>query len=134
MLSEYKVPNAGVELLDKEQGISDLEAPFIAYAGNEFVLVYEKNDAKVSYLWQGKQIKVDMDYFQNIWSGVALLAEPTAESIEPNYRQNRKQEWMIRAKPLLLMVIVSCLLIFSCIEAGVCTSITKFLIQPSVKG
>lgn len=35
MLSEYKVPNAGVELLDKEQGISDLEAPFIAYAGNE---------------------------------------------------------------------------------------------------
>ena len=104
MLSGYKIPNAGVEILNKEQGIKDLEPPFMAYAGNEFVLVYEKDDAKVSYLWQGKRVKVDMDYFQRIWSGVVLLAEPTAESVEPNYRQNRKWEWMERIKPFLLLM------------------------------
>lgn len=128
MLLEYKIPNAGVEILNKEQGIKDLEPPFMAYAGNEFVLVYEKDDVKVSYLWQGKRIKVDMDYFQRIWSGVVLLAEPTAESVEPNYRQNRKWEWMERIKPFLLLAMVSCLLIFSCAEAGVCSSLIKFFI------
>lgn len=128
MLSEYKIPNAGVEILNKEQGIKDLETPFIAYAGNEFVLVYEKDDENVSYLWQDKQISVDMDYFQKMWSGVVLLAEPTSDSIEPDYRGNRKRAWMGRIKPLLLLAIVSCLLIFSCVEAGMCTSITKSLL------
>lgn len=42
MLSEYKIPNAGIEILNKESGLKELEVPFIAYAGNEFVLVYEK--------------------------------------------------------------------------------------------
>ena len=38
MLSEYKTPNAGIEVLNKESGIKELEVPFIVYIGNYFVL------------------------------------------------------------------------------------------------
>lgn len=128
MLSEYKIPNAGIEFLNKENGIKELEVPFIAYAGNEFVLVYEKDNEKISYLWQGKQINIAIDYFKNIWSGVVLLAEAENESIEQNYSQNCKREWMERAKILLLLMIASSLFIFSCVGAGVFSSTIKFLL------
>ena len=91
MLSEYKIPNAGIEILNKESGLKELEVPFIAYAGNEFVLVYEKDNEKISYLWQNKQINIGVDYFKNIWSGIVLIAEAEEESIEQNYIQNYRR-------------------------------------------
>lgn len=128
MLSEYKTPNAGIEVLNKESGIKELEAPFIAYIGNEFVLVYEKNDEQISYLWQGKLINIEIDYFKSIWSGIVLLAEADNESIEQNYTQNCRREWKSRVKILLLLMIVSSLLIYSCLEAGVFSNVIKFLL------
>lgn len=128
MLSEYKIPNAGIEILNKESGLKELEVPFIAYAGNEFVLVYEKDNEKISYLWQNKQINIGVDYFKNIWSGIVLIAEAEEESIEQNYIQNYRREWKDRVKTLLLLVITSSLLVFSCVDAGVFSSIIRFLL------
>lgn len=126
MLSEYQIQNVGVNFSNKEIGLNELEVPFIAHAGNEFVLVYEKNDKKVSYLWQGKQIDIAIDYFKQIWSGVVLLAEPDKDSIEPNYAISYKKEWLGRIKTLVLLLIISSLFVFSCIEIKVFSNLGIF--------
>lgn len=128
MLSEYKIKNVGVDMSNKNEGINELEAPFIAHAGNEFILVYEKDDKKISYLWQGKHINIDIDYFKSTWSGVVLLAESNEESIEPDYAQKRKMEWIGRIKNYLLLVIVSSLFIFFCITAETIFNVRMLLI------
>lgn len=127
MLSEYKIQNIGIKISNKDTGIKDIETPFIAHAGNEFVLVYKINDKKTHYLWQDKQIKIETEYFKSIWSGVVLLAEPNEESIEPNYEQNRKIEWINQIKAILLPVIISSLLIFSSIKTGIFSNLGMIL-------
>ena len=98
MLSEYKVANAGMKVSDKKSGLEELAVPFIAHAGNEFVLVYKKDSKDVSYLWNGKDIRIGRERFLEIWSGNVLLAEADEESCEPDYERHRRFEWWERLK------------------------------------
>lgn len=118
MLSEYDVENIGVIISNKKEGIKALEVPFIAHLGNEFVTVFKKNEYRISYMWQDKRIDVPVDKFIEIWSGVVLLAEPDAESIEPNYRQNKRKEWLGKIQISLLFLIVSGMILFSYLTEG----------------
>lgn len=118
MLSEYNIENEGVKIFNKEEGINALETPFIAHAGNEFVAVFEKNEHSISYIWQDKRIDVAIDKFLEIWSGVVLLAEPDERSVEPNYVENRKKEWLNKAQISLLLLIFSGILLFSYVTKG----------------
>lgn len=91
MLTLYGVENIAIRLEDKRQ-ICEIETPFIAYAGNEFVLVKKISNGVVDYLWHDKNVKADFEQFKDIWSGVLLVAEANENSIEPNYFENRKKD------------------------------------------
>ena len=119
MLSEYKVANAGMKVSDKKSGLEELAVPFIAHAGNEFVLVYKKDSKDVSYLWNGKDIRIGRERFLEIWSGNVLLAEADEESCEPDYERHRRFEWWERLKGCILFAALAGLCLFVGIMTGV---------------
>jgi len=85
MLSDYGIENAGTRIADKEQDLFNIECPFIAHIGSDFVVVYKIEPDKVHYLWNGKKISLSVSEFVKTWTGVVLLAETTTRSIEPDY-------------------------------------------------
>lgn len=111
MLLEYNIENVGVNITNKRKGIKELEVPYIAHVGDEFVVVFKKDDEKISYLWQGKQIDVTIDRFIEVWSGIVLLAESNEKSVEPNYVENQRKEWLGKIRVFLLFFIVSGMLL-----------------------
>lgn len=110
MLEEYGIPNAGVRINDKN--IHSLEVPFIAHIGNDFVVVNQVTDKQIHYHWRDKDIKVPIEQFQNLWSGVALIAEPDETSIEPEYEQHRKQYLLNVYQNVLLVSILIIVLLW----------------------
>jgi len=92
MLSDYGIENAATRIEDKEYDLFNIELPFIAHTGSDFVVVYKIDNDNVSYFWNGKPITIPVSQFVQTWSGVVLLAEPTPNSKEPAYSENRKKE------------------------------------------
>jgi thiol-disulfide isomerase/thioredoxin len=107
MLSYYNVENQGIKAKDKSAIVPELETPFIAYVGNDFVTVTGINDNRVDYIWENKKISVPIEEFINLWSGVTLLTETTENSIEPDYKEHHKQEFISVAKQGLLIMIIT---------------------------
>jgi len=104
MLSDYGVENAGTRIEDKEKNIFNIELPFIAFTGGNFVVVYKVESDKVYYLWNGKKITLFVSQFIQIWSGIILLAETTPDSIEPDYQEHRKKElFNVTQKSILIL-------------------------------
>ena len=115
MLSDYHVQTLALRLEKKASELSELDAPFIAFANNEFVLVHRLSPEQISYYWRdGKSITLDVNTFLGTWSGVVLLAEKTEQSGEPDYKKHRKAEWVNRGEKILLggvCLILLCLLL-----------------------
>ena len=106
MLSDYSIDNAGTKIKDKENDLFNIETPFVAYTGNDFITVYKVSSENVSYMWNGKDISVSPTAFIQQWTGIVLLAETNEESIEPNYKENKKkQAFNLIQKSLLLLTI-----------------------------
>ncbi|MEY8489005.1 vitamin K epoxide reductase family protein [uncultured Parabacteroides sp.] len=105
MLTLYGVENIAIRLEDKKQ-ICDIETPFIAHAGNDFVLVKKIYNGVVDYLWHDKNITVNFEQFKEIWSGILLVAEANENSIEPDYLENRKKEIFDSILSVLLYVLL----------------------------
>ena len=104
MLSDYSVENNAIRIGDKEENIFNIESPFIAHLGNDFVAVYKINKDNVSYIWNGKPITISVSQFCQAWSGVVLLAEALPNSIEPDYSENRKKELFTIAQKGILAI------------------------------
>ena len=102
MLSDYGIENAGTRITDKEKDLFNIETPFIAHTGSDFVVVNKVDSDKVHYLWNGKKIILPVSEFIQSWSGIVLLTETTPASIEPDYKQNRKKELLTVAQKLIL--------------------------------
>ena len=119
MLSDYGIRNAGTRIEDKETDIFNIECPFVAHAGGDFVVVWnvenpttanpeierekdELNRGVVHFIRDGKKITAPVAKFIQSWTGVILLAETTPDSIEPNYREHRKNEWLAFAQQSIL--------------------------------
>ncbi len=113
MLSDYGIANKGFKTDNKAVVLQSLETPFIAHAGGDLVVVMRINKDTVHYRWYGKEIKTSLDEFIESWSGVVLLAETNENSIEPNYKENRKKEWSIILQQYGLLAAVGLL-------AGLC--------------
>ena len=92
MLTDYGIDNEGLRLDNKQENLPLLDAPFIAYSGNDFVVVSKNTPQKIDYIWRNKTISVTVDEFLKIWSGVVLLAEANVNSGEPDYWLHRKKE------------------------------------------
>jgi len=56
-------------------------------------VVFKITAERIYYLWYGKNINITIDEFLQTWTGVVLLAETDENSIEPDYRDNRKKEY-----------------------------------------
>ena len=120
MLSDYGIENAGTRITDKEKDLFNIECPFIAHSGGDFVVVYKtpnwllpnvvshggdlEQDSSIHYIRNGKKITLPVKEFIKSWSGIILLAETTPDSIEPEYKEHRKKElFNIAQKTIILL-------------------------------
>lgn len=108
MLAVYKIPNTGVQVDDKE--LSGIVTPFIAHVSNDFVVVKRIKGETISYIWRGKHITVSVEEFKRLWSGIALIAEPKDNSIEPEYEKHSRKDLFISVQKLGLIIMLVVLL------------------------
>ncbi|MDR0863759.1 MAG: hypothetical protein LBO74_02350, partial [Candidatus Symbiothrix sp.] len=113
MLSDYGIANAGTKIADKQTDLFNIELPFIAHLGSEFVVVYKIDTDKVHYLWNGKNTSIPVDDFFQAWTGIILLAEPTPDSVEPEYKEHWKKELLNSIQNYLLLFSGSLLLVLA---------------------
>ena len=104
MLSDYGIRNAGTRISDKDNDIFNIECPFVAHAGGDFVVVYKVDSEKVLSIRNNKNITIPIEKFIQSWSGVILLAETTSNSIEPEYKEHRKKELFNIAQKSILFL------------------------------
>ncbi|MCL2651738.1 MAG: cysteine peptidase family C39 domain-containing protein [Candidatus Azobacteroides sp.] len=89
MLSDYGIENAATRVDNKEKDIAEIETPFIAHFGGDFVVVHKIESDIVSFLWRGVKHILPVSEFSSAWSGIILLAESSDRSIEPDYRVHK---------------------------------------------
>lgn len=105
MLKECKIPNAGFRV--KEKNVELLDTPFIVYFMGDFALVKKYDSTNVYMYWQDREIIANLESFYNAWDGTVLIAEPNETSIEHNYYNNRKHEFLSKIKsysPLIFLI------------------------------
>ncbi|MDL2265591.1 hypothetical protein LJC43_04335 [Parabacteroides sp. OttesenSCG-928-G21] len=107
MLFAYGVQNAGTRIMNKEKDIFNIETPFIAHTGNDFVTVYKVDPDQVHFFRDGEKIIIPVSEFIQIWSGIILLVEIKPDSGEPNYIAHRKENLLyIARKSILILAII----------------------------
>lgn len=105
MLSDYKIENMGIRV-EKKGNISQLPTPFIAHIGNDFVTVTTISKQNISYYWHRQKLTISIKDFLDIWSGIALIAEANAQSLEPDYKQHKKEEYVTSIQKNLLILAI----------------------------
>ena len=116
MLSDYGIENVATKIADKEKDIAEIETPFIAHFGGDFVVVYKVESDKVSFLWNGTDHVLPLSEFVEAWTGIVLLAGVSEKSIEPDYREHRKRERLNFLKKALLFSACSLILLLTYIN------------------
>lgn len=111
MLSDYGVDNAGVKIENKTEDIMNIETPFVAHMGGDFVLVYNVSDKDVKYRNGNLKINVSQETFCNSWTGIVLLVDANRDSIEPNYKENWRKELLQLGLKFSLILAIFLLLI-----------------------
>ena len=102
MLSDYGIENTGARIKDKEQNFAEIETPFIAHFGGDFVVVQKVETDNVHLYLKGDKLIISVEMFIEAWSGIALLAESSEKSIEPDYKEHRKIELLNSLKKISL--------------------------------
>ena len=111
MLSYYGIENGAIRVEDKENDITEVETPFIAQFGGDFVAVNKVEQDKVSFLWKGINHNLISTNFIEAWTGIILLVEASEKSGEPEYKKHRKTELLNRLKKITLFT--ACGLVFA---------------------
>ncbi|MDR2231957.1 MAG: thioredoxin domain-containing protein [Tannerella sp.] len=120
MLSDYGVQNAATKIEDREQDIFNIECPFVAFFGGDFVVVEKvsphitltkgeaishpsgESEGAVSFIRNGKRLIIPVSDFIKSWSGIVLLAETSSASGEPGYAAHHKKELLSIAQKIVL--------------------------------
>jgi uncharacterized membrane protein/glutaredoxin len=94
-LNHYRIGNMAVRL--QPQQLERATFPCVAHcqeAGKPpyFVLLEGLANGQVAYNDGKTSHRVSVSAFANIWSGSLLLLAPDAQSVEPNYEANKRQE------------------------------------------
>jgi hypothetical protein len=74
------------------------------------------------YIWRGKDTTNTIPDFLNAWSGIILLAEPSENAGEPNYKANRKKELLHATQQYRLLSVTTLLLVLACITNNLFTT------------
>lgn len=109
LMREYRVATHGYRIDDKRQ-IGKLTTPFIAPVDKKFVIVTAIDNGTLHYNSAGLDETIAIDEFIDAWSGVAFVAEPTSESIEPDYSKHRFAEAMVKLRNIGIVAIAVMLL------------------------
>lgn len=117
MLSVYQIPNAGFKL--REKNISRLTPPFIAHIGSDFVIVRKIDSKSIDYIWKGEQSHSPIETFNEVWSGVVLVAEPDEQSTEPDYKRHRTKEILRIIQRSILWLLLSAGVLLLCIHQNI---------------
>lgn len=119
MFSHFGVENVGLKIADKEKNIHELEPPFIAHIGSNFVTVENVSEDNVRYFWDKKLLTVPIGEFINMWSGITLAIEADENSKEPDYEAHRKEEFVGDVQKLLLFVGVIVLMVIGIFQSRI---------------
>ncbi|MGA0560033.1 vitamin K epoxide reductase family protein [Larkinella sp. VNQ87] len=112
VLNEVNVPNLATRITADR--LPDIPLPALAHLtieGGFFAPIRQVTDDTIEWLhtkrgWQ-KQNRID---FSRIWDGVALLIEPSPESGESRYTENRRREQIANSRyPFIVLGLLVCL-------------------------
>lgn len=103
MFTHYRIPNMGIKIENKED-IHLLKTPFIAHIENDFVAVKNISKENISYYWRKNILTIPIGEFIHIWSGTLLIVETDDISIEPDYKQHKREELTTSIQSILLVL------------------------------
>ncbi|MCM1377355.1 MAG: hypothetical protein NC097_06140 [Clostridium sp.] len=108
LLKEYGIESVGISLSDKTQ-ITKIPTPLIAQNGSGFIIItgfrnLETPQATVDYVYYHDKMSLSLDDFLKKFTGVVLLAYPSAESSEPDYA---KHHFFVVAKKIKLILLIA---------------------------
>ena len=109
ILVDYNIKSVALKIDDKNK-IDTLDLPFIAHIANDFCVVKNISNEKITYIAENKEIKSSKEDFFKLWTGIVLLPKTTISSIEPNYKEHCKLE--ITSKLIKYTTIASIVAIF----------------------
>lgn len=111
-LSKLNVPNAAGTI--NPYNIDELPTPFLTYVDDNatpLAIILQVSEAELSIYKGGrKEIIVEnkTDFIRK-WNGVYLIAEPTPDSGEVNYRQNREKVALKKLVPTVALALIGAL-------------------------
>lgn len=120
LLGDYKVPCEAYRIEDKTE-INVLPTPFLAQtSAGVFVIVKNIDTASgtVEYDSLGVDQKAPLEVFTDAWNGIVLLAYPDANSIEPDYRSHRIQDFVVAGTKVGLFVALAVVIAYFYISRG----------------
>ncbi len=132
LLESYNIESRGIKVSDKKV-LTSIPAPFIAQCKDGFVIVTgfegsQGNDENVEYIKFNRKHTDGLADFEDKWSGVALLAYPSAESCEPDYKRHRFFDLASSAKKWLLVLCVLFVGIYGFVNARLWHSLPTVLL------
>lgn len=85
LMNRYGIRTEGLRLNNKDE-LCKLSGPFLAESvDGPMLLVRQVDDSKVVYDRRGEILTAGIEEFQNMWTGVVLLAFPDQNASEPDY-------------------------------------------------
>ena len=113
ILNIYKVENSAMRMGTDE--LNTIQTPFIAHLRSHqgiFTLVEKIMEDEIHVVLEEKTKKVySKANFIKIWDNIILTAKADEKSIEPDFKQNRKDELLPAIKLLFLLVAIALLFI-----------------------
>lgn len=115
LLREYGVATMGVKVPQdgKADAIGRLPLPCLVDTADGFMIVQRVADGKVTYMSQHKPFTATVEEVAEAWTGVALLAQASPKSEEPEYGRHRIGELAQTAKYWVLCILAAALLGFA---------------------
>lgn len=110
-LEKYNIPNVSIRM--ESDDLKKIETPFIAYLEKDFIVVKEILPNDIKYIWNDKKFIISFHDFVKVWSGILLVAEPNANSKEPNNKKHLIYSFMQLLKKIWFIVLMLLIISFS---------------------
>lgn len=131
LLKEYGVETLAVRIEDKKQGLGQVPFPFVAEVGSDLVVV-ERSEQRPDGRWivytsfEKQYVQPEASFLLN-WSGVALLAEKTAESAEPDLTRHRIEDRLETGALATWLFSVAGLLVVFAVKSAFWNEVGRFV-------
>lgn len=117
LMQSYGVGTLGVRLPDKSM-IGNLPVPFVAPMGHGEMVIVTSAGSTVEYVAEGGPASKPMADFLSAWSGAALLAQPSEQAVEPEYRRHRFAEVMTRLRDVGVWIALAAVFVYMFVAHG----------------